>query len=114
MDGQRIALAARGEMTVVALYAALLDGRVETVFLENPPATQNAASQPEGEGAALEMLGCLRITDLPQVAGLLYPAELVFSGECPSAYDSTQELYQRLGAAGQFRRVSRLADWRPT
>jgi cephalosporin-C deacetylase-like acetyl esterase len=113
VDGQHIALAARGEMTVVALYAALLDNRVKTVILENPPATQNAASSPEGEGTALEMLGCLRVTDLPQVAGLIYPAELVFVGECPSTYGWAQELYQRLGATERFQRVSHLADWRP-
>ncbi|MCI0720737.1 MAG: prolyl oligopeptidase family serine peptidase, partial [Acidobacteria bacterium] len=114
VDGQHIALAARGEMTAVALYAALLDGQVKTVFLENPPATQNTPSPPDGRRAALEMLGCLRVTDLPQVAGLLYPAELVFVGECPSTYDWAQELYQRLGAAGRFQRVSQLADWRPS
>ena len=114
VDGQRIALAARGEMTVVALYAALLDGNVETLFLADPPTTQNVASQPDGQGPALEMLGCLRVTDLAQVAGLLYPAELVFIGECPSTYDWAQELYRRLGAAERFRRVTDLWDWRPS
>ena len=114
VDGRQIALAARGQMTVVALYAALLDGHVNTLFLEAPPATQNAPSQPDGQGDAVEMLGCLRVTDLPQVAGLLHPAELVFMGECPSAYDWAQDLYQRLGAAERFRRVSKLDDWRPS
>jgi len=104
----------RGEMAAVALYAALLDGHVETLLLEDPPATQNAASQPDGEDNALEMLGCLRVTDLPQVAGLLYSAELVFIGECPSTYDWAGELYRKLGAANRFRRVSNVGDWRPS
>ena len=113
VDGRRVALAARGEMAAVALYAAMLDGQVETLLVEDPPATQNAASQPDGEDNALEMLGCLRVTDLPQVAGLLYPAELVFIGECPSTYDWAEELYRKLGAENRFRRVSNVGDWRP-
>jgi len=114
VDGRRVALAAPGEMAVVAIYAALLDGQVETLLLEDPPATQNVASQPDGEDNALEMLGCLRVTDLPQVGGLLYPAELVFIGECPSTYDWAEELYRKLGAANRFRRVSNVGDWRPS
>jgi hypothetical protein len=112
--GRPIALAARGEMAAVAMYAALLDGQVRTVFLESPPATQNAPSQKDGRGTSIEMLSCLRITDLPQVAGLLFPTELVFVGDCPSTYDWAESLYARLGSAGRFRRVKDLSDWRPT
>jgi cephalosporin-C deacetylase-like acetyl esterase len=112
VDGSRIALAARGEMAAVALYAALLDGQVGTLILESPPATQNAPSEPNGRGPAIEMLNCLRITDLPQVAGLLYPAELVFAGECPSTYEWAEALYARLGAPGVFRRVAELGEYR--
>jgi len=112
VDARQIALAARGQMTVVALYAALLDGHVNTLFLEAPPATQDAPSQPDGRGDALEMLACLRVTDLAQVAGLLYPTELVFIGECPSTYEWAQNLYQKLGNAERFRRIAKLEDWR--
>jgi dienelactone hydrolase len=114
VNGRPLALAARGQMTVVALYAALLDGHVNTLFLETSPATQNAPSQPDGQSDAVEMLGCLRVTDLAQVAGLLYPAELVFIGERPSTYDWAQDIYQKLGAADRFRRVNKLDDWRPS
>jgi hypothetical protein len=111
VDGQQVSLAARGEMAVVALYAVLLDGHVRTLFLEDPPATQNAPSQPDGRGSANEMLSCLRITDLPYVAGLLYPTELVFIGECPSTYDWAEEPYQRLSPPGRFRRVRDLSEY---
>jgi dienelactone hydrolase len=110
VDGKQVSLAARGEMAAVALYAALLDGQVRTLFLESPPATQNAPSQRDGKGAAIEMLNCLRITDLPQVAGLLYPTELVFAGECPTTYEWAEALYRKLG--GKFRRVNDLTAWR--
>lgn len=111
VNGGPIALAARGEMAAIALYAALLDGQVQTLFLEAPPATQTEPSRPDGRGPAIEMLNCLRFTDLPQVAGLLYPAELVFVGDCPASYAWAEELYRALGAPGKFRRINSLSEW---
>jgi hypothetical protein len=105
VDETRVAIAARGQMAAVALYAALLDGRVTSVFLESPPATQNAPSERDGRGPTLEMLNCLRYTDLPQVAGLLYPAQIVASGEFPATYGWAEDLYRRLGPPGSFRRT---------
>jgi cephalosporin-C deacetylase-like acetyl esterase len=114
VDGGRVALAARGEMAAVALYAALLDGRVQTLYLEAPPATQDAPSEKDGRGPAIELLNCLRITDLPQVAGLLFPTELVFVGDCPGTYDWARQLYERLGQPGAFRCVNELSEWSPS
>jgi hypothetical protein len=105
IDPGKISLAARGEMCAVALYAALLDGKVRTLILDHPPATQNAPGQRDGRGPAIEMLNCLRITDLPQVAGLLWPTEIVFGGSTPSSYRWAEELYGRLGAPGRVSRV---------
>jgi dienelactone hydrolase len=113
VDPGQLSIAARGEMTVVALYAALLDGGVTCVLLDSPPATQNSASQPDGRGPAIEMLNCLRYTDAPQVAGLLYPAEVVIAGEFPATYGWAEDLYRRLGTPGTFRRVKTMADWTP-
>jgi cephalosporin-C deacetylase-like acetyl esterase len=112
VDPAQISIAARGEMAAVALYAALLDGRMKSVLLDSPPATQNAASQKDGKGAAIEMLNCLRHTDLPYVAGLLYPAQVIVSGEFPSTYAWAEDLYRRLGPPGVFHRVTALQDWR--
>jgi len=111
VDAARVAIAARGEMAVVALYAALLDGHITHVLLESPPATQNAASQPDGKGPALEMLNCLRYTDAPQIAGLLYPAGVVIAGEVPQTYAWAEDLYRRLGSPGAFRRVKTMSEW---
>jgi dienelactone hydrolase len=108
----RIALAARGEMAAVALYAALLDGRVSTLILGSPPATQNAPSGQDGRGPALEMLNCLQITDLPHIAGLLWPTEIVLVGRVPAPYSWAEGLYDRLGSPGAFRRVGELREWR--
>jgi len=111
VQGKPVALVGRGPMAVVALYAALLDGRVSTLFLESPPASQNLPGLRDGSGPAIEMLNCLRITDLAPVAGLLFPTELVFIGDCPSTYDWAEELYRRLGMPDRFRRVGDLTTW---
>jgi cephalosporin-C deacetylase-like acetyl esterase len=109
VNADRVMLAGSGEMAAVVLYAALLDGKVSAIILHNPPATQNAASSKQGIGAAIEMLNCLRITDLPQVAGLLFPAELVFVGSRPPSYRWAEELHSRLG--GRVCHVSELSMW---
>ncbi len=112
-DPSRVALLGRGEMAVPVLYAALLDGRVRAVILQDPPATQNVPGEKDGSGPDLEMLNCLRFTDLPQVAGLLWPAELVVVGSAPSSYDWAESLYRTLGQPGRVTRVRDLAAWTP-
>lgn len=110
----RVCLAGRGEMAAIVLYAALLDGRIQTVFLESPPSTQNEGGPKDGSGPAIEMLNCLRVTDLPQVAGLLFPTEIVLLGEKPpAAYRWAEQVYQRLGAPSRFRLCKSMADWQP-
>jgi len=113
IDPDRICLAGRGEMAAVVLYAALLDGRIRTVFLENPPSTQNAPGEKDGRGPALEMLNCLRITDLTQVATLLWPTELVLLGPTPAPYDAVEAVHQRLGTPGRVVRLRDIAEWNP-
>lgn len=112
VDSGEIAIAARGEMAAVAMYAALLDGHVSAVLLRDPPATQNAPSNPDGRGQAIEMLNCLRITDLPQVAGLLFPADIVMTGATPDSYDWARKLYRKLGEAERFQDVERFSQWK--
>lgn len=97
-----ITLVAREEMCAVALYAALLDGHVAGLTLVDPPATQDGPSEPNGRGPAIEMLNCLRYTDLPHIAGLLWPAKIAIAGECPDTYEWAREMYARLGAPGEF------------
>lgn len=54
-----------------------------------------------------------RITDLTQVAGLLWPTELVFVGNTPPTYGWTEAAYRRLGAPGRATRVADVGNWRP-
>ena len=55
------------------------------------------ASSPDGRGAAIEILNCLRITDLFQLPALVSPAEIVFIGNMPEAYKWAEEVLTKLG-----------------
>ncbi len=111
IDPDKISIAAQGDMAAVGPYAALLDGNVKALILKNPPATQDVASQPDGRGEAIEMLNCLRITDLPQVAGLMYPNEIVAIGEFPETYKWTEELYKNLEKPEIYKKVEKISEW---
>lgn len=97
VDPQKISIAAKDEMTVVALYAALLDGNCEQLILKNPTATQDVASQRNGKGQAVEMLNVLRITDVNQLPALIAPTQTAFIGEVPNTYNWSENLLKNLG-----------------
>ena len=97
VDPGAIGIAARDDMGVVALYTALLDGKCKSLILKNPPASQDVASNPDGRGPAIEMLNCLRITDIYQLPALLVPAEMIFIGEVPESYKWSEDLLIKLG-----------------
>jgi hypothetical protein len=111
IDPNNISIVAEGEMAVIASYAALLDENIKSLILKNPPATQNVASQPDGKGEAIEMLNCLRITDLPQVAGLMFPNELIAIGKLPATYKWAEDLYGILEKPDAFKQFQSLSDW---
>jgi cephalosporin-C deacetylase-like acetyl esterase len=113
VDGSRIVLAGRGQMAVVALYAALLHGGVEALILSDLPESLSAPSNPDGTGIASEILFALQHADLPQAAGLLWPMELVFLGPRPGTFGWTEDLYHRLGTPGAIRHVMSLGQWQP-
>ncbi len=101
VDPSKIGIAAKDEMTVVAMYSALFDGNCQTLVLKNPPESQNTGSSPDGRGATIEMLNCLRITDVYQLPALLSPADIIFIGEIPSAYFWSENILKNLGK-GEF------------
>lgn len=96
-DLENIGIAARGGMSAVLLYAALMDGQCKKLILENPPATQDAPSQPDGRGETIEMLNCLRVTDVYQLPALLFPAEVSITGQIPETYQWSQKILEKLG-----------------
>ena len=111
VDKQNISLAAQGEMAAIALYASLLDGKINTMIVKNPPESQNMGSQPDGRGEAIEMLNCLRITDLAQVAGSLLPTKFVAIGQLPATYEWTESVYKKI-KADHYQVISEFSEWK--
>jgi len=97
VDENKISIASRDGMGAIALYAALLDGNCQTLLLKNPPVTQDTASQPDGKGEAIEMLNCLRITDVCQIPALIPSTNLIFMGEVPDSYQWAENVRIKLG-----------------
>lgn len=92
LQPSRVLLHGRGDMAVVAMYAGLLDERVDDVVVADPPSSH-------WQGPAL--LNVLRFTDLPEVAGALAPRNLTFLRAIPPGFELTRALYdlQQTGTA---------------
>lgn len=102
IDPASISLYGKGDMGILALYAAIMDGRPGRVVLGHPSVT-------EWNGPPL--LNILRITDIPEAAALLAPRQLVLLTPPPDReFDYTAALYRLMGQAKQFRRASSLPD----
>jgi cephalosporin-C deacetylase-like acetyl esterase len=97
VDPSKISIAARNEAGVIALYAALMDGRCEKVILKDPPESQDVVSKPYGMGPSTEMLNCLRITDVYQIPALISPATVEFIGVMPDAYRWSVDVLKKTG-----------------
>ena len=96
-----ISLYGRKYMGGLALHAAALDGRVSRVILDDPPVSH-------WQGPAL--LNVLRITDLPEVAGLVAPREIVSLTPLPEAYGYTRSIFRLHGANHAIRQAASLAE----
>jgi cephalosporin-C deacetylase-like acetyl esterase len=110
VNGEKIGVAAQGEMAAIALYAALLDGNCNALILKTPPSTQNAPGNPDGRGEALEMLNCLRIININEIPALLFPATIAFIGDIPESYKWSQQVYSKLGMKSSFRVIQKGAS----
>jgi len=102
----RVTVFGQGVTAPLAIYAAVLDPQVAEVILANPPESHADPQTPE-------FLGILRLGDLPQNLGLIYPRPITFIGAIPSAYEWTRQLYKTLGAGDQIRVIPTLREWRP-
>ncbi len=108
LDQEKLALSGisvygRKQIGALALHAAALDNRITRVILEDAPASH-------WQGPPL--LNVLRLTDLPEVAGLVAPREIVSLTPLPEAYRYTSSVYRlhgksirQAGALGSALRV---------
>lgn len=107
LPGVPLVLYGAGATAVLAVYAGLLDELVSEIILADPPESHGSPDTPE-------FLGILRVGDLPQNLGLLYPRPLTFVGSLPTGYEWTQALYEKLGRGEDFQVVEKVGDWMGT
>jgi len=108
VDKGRIAIMGSGEMAVIALYTALLAGNLFAAILHNPPPSHLIPSNSDGTGPSIEMLNCLKYTDLPYLAASLWPTHLIFLGPRPREYSWTEEIYEKMGPPGRLLHIKGL------
>jgi hypothetical protein len=112
VDPGQIGIAARGEMASVALFSALLDGKCKSLLLQNPPATLDAPSNPNGRGEALELLNVLQITDVNQLPALIYPAKSFLLGDVPDTYKWPMDILEKIELSGQVAKIEDMSQVR--
>lgn len=78
VDADRVTMVGKGEMGVACMYAALLDGKVQRVIVNSPPASHRQGPH---------YLGILKYTDIPEIAALL-AGKLRIYGEASRALGS--------------------------
>ncbi|MEO8428834.1 MAG: acetylxylan esterase [Verrucomicrobiota bacterium] len=88
-----IAIYGKGEMGILALYAALFDQRVSQVILNDPPGSH-------WQSPAL--LNVLRVTDIAEVTGAFAPRRLSSLTKLPDSFGHTQAIYRLQNASRQF------------
>jgi cephalosporin-C deacetylase-like acetyl esterase len=88
-----ISIYGKGEMGILALYAALFDGGIKQIILNDAPAShwQRPA-----------LLNVLRVSDIPEVAAVLAPRRLVSLTRLPATFDFTQRIYRLERASNQL------------
>jgi len=106
VDDQKLSLSSvsvygRRDMSTVALYAGALDDRVTRVIVDNPPVSHWSGPP---------FLNVLRYTDMPEVAGLVLPRELVSLTRLPSEFDLTRRIAGLYGKQASIREAKALGD----
>ena len=102
VDPDQIGIGARGEMASIALFSAMVDGKIKTLILKDPPSTLDVTSNPDGRGEALEMLNVLQITDVNQLPALIYPTQIYIVGNIPESYQWSTSTLEQLELKGQI------------
>jgi cephalosporin-C deacetylase-like acetyl esterase len=96
-----ISVYGKGDLGILALYAALFDKRIAQIILNDPPAShwQRPA-----------LLNVLRVTDIPEVVGALAPRQLVSLTKLPPAFDLSKRIFRQHGASARFGQADSLPE----
>jgi hypothetical protein len=96
-----VSLYGKGDMGVVALYAAFFEQRIQRIVLNEPPASH-------WQSPAL--LNVLRVTDIAEVAGALAPRRLIWLTKPAESFEHTRAIYRVQGGVEQFLRAASLPE----
>ena len=88
VDPARIMVAGEGVAAGLAVYAAILDERIEQVALIRPPVTHS-------DGPVF--LGVLRHLDLPEAVALVAPRRVSFYERIPEPFQAAREVFDLYG-----------------
>lgn len=102
----KIAVYGQGKTAVLAIYAALLNPEIDEVVISDCPATHTSPETPE-------LLGVLRVGDIPHNLALVFPRKITFVGTLPSEFEWTREVYERFGEQDKIRVIPAISDWAP-
>jgi hypothetical protein len=91
----------RKDMSPIALYAAALDSRITRAIIEDVP---------ESHWSGPAFLNILRYTDLPEVAALIAPREIVSLTRLPSTFRMTGHIAALHPKAAGLREARALGD----
>jgi hypothetical protein len=98
-------------MTVVASYAALLDGGCQSLILQDPPDSQDRESDPDGRGEAIEVLNCLKKTDIWQLPALLHPAKVYMVGSPSETFGWSENILNSVTEESTFHVIQSISDF---
>lgn len=88
VDPERVMVAGEGMAAGLALYAAILDERIEQVALIRPPASHR-------DGPVF--LGVLRHLDMPEAVALVAPRRVSFYSHMPEAFEAARPVFALYG-----------------
>ena len=110
VDASAVGIAGRNEMGVVAMYAALLDGKCQKLILKDVPSTLDLPGAKDGRDASFELLNALQITDNYQVPAILHPTEIIFLGEMEERYNWSVDILGNIGVEQSIKVRNTLED----
>ena len=113
LRGRRVALAARGKLTVPALFAAALDTRISELYLAGGLVSFRNVVDTEAYDCSFSNFvpSLLRHTDLPDVAAMLGPRRVTLAGTLDATNHTMDSAAVRALYTGSHITIRDKGDW---
>ncbi len=100
--GNKIYVWGKENYAVPVLYAAVANTKINGIILENAQDKHIGITPEKETKCSTAMFNILKYADIPQVAALVYPREIVLAGEHKAGYNWTENVYSLLKKGNQF------------